>query len=69
MQSSPKEGSVGGRQDWKRVSGVLCDRKMSVKIKGKAKEQVVRSALVHMPDIVESAASRKRNWKLQKCTC
>ena len=34
-------------KNWKRVSGVLCDRKMKVKIKGKVYRTVVRPALVY----------------------
>ena len=32
----------GGWKNWKRVSGVLCDRRMNVKIKGKVYRTVVR---------------------------
>ena len=33
-----------GWKNWKRVSGVLCDRRMSMKIKGKVYRTVVRPA-------------------------
>ena len=36
-----------GWKNWKRVSGVLCDRRMIVKIKGKVYRTVVRPALVY----------------------
>ena len=42
MQKSPIERREGGRTG--RVSGVLCDRKMNVKIKGKVHRTVVRPA-------------------------
>ena len=32
-----------GWKNWKRVSGVLCDRRMNVKIKGKVYRTVVRA--------------------------
>ena len=32
---------------WKRVSGVLCDRKLSVKIKGKIYKSVVRPTMLY----------------------
>ena len=35
-----------GWKNWKRVSGVLCDRRMNVKIKGKVYRTVVRPALM-----------------------
>ena len=34
-------------ENWKRVSGVLCDRRMNVKIKGKVYRILVRPALVY----------------------
>ena len=36
-----------GWKNWKRVSGVLCDRKINVKIKGKVYRTVVRPALMY----------------------
>ena len=36
-----------GWKNWKRVSGVLCDRKMNVKIKGKVHITVVRPVLMY----------------------
>ena len=36
-----------GWKNWKRVSGVLCDRRMNVKIKGKVYRTVVRPALMY----------------------
>ena len=36
-----------GWNDWKRVSGVLCDRRMNVTIKGKVYRTVVRLALMY----------------------
>ena len=39
-----------GWKNWKRVSGVLNDRKMSMKIKGKVYRTVVRPALMYMAE-------------------
>ena len=36
-----------GWKNWKRVSGVLCNRRMNVKIKGKVYRKVVRPALMY----------------------
>ena len=36
-----------GWKNWKRVSGVLCDRRMNMKIKGKVYRTVVRPALMY----------------------
>ena len=40
-----------GWNNWKRVSGVLCDRRMNVKIKGKVYITVVRQALMYGADM------------------
>ena len=45
-----------GWKNWKRVSGVLCDRKMNVKIKGKVYRTVVMPALM----------SGAETWALKK---
>ncbi len=37
-----------GSKNWKRVSGVLCDRKMNVKIKGKVYRTILVQALMYM---------------------
>ena len=37
-----------GWKNWKSVSGVLCDRKMNEKIKGKVYRTVVRPALTYV---------------------
>ena len=39
-----------GWKNWKRVSGVLCDRIMNVKIKGKVYRAVVRPALIYVAE-------------------
>ena len=45
MRKSPRVQS--GWKNWKRVSGVLCKRKMNMKIKGKVYRTVVRPALMY----------------------
>ncbi len=48
-----------GWKNWKRVSGVLSDRKMNVKIKGKMYRTVVRLALVYGTETVKKAPEKK----------
>ena len=50
-----------GWKNWKRVSGVLCDRKMNVKIKGKVYRTVVQ-ALPHVTisSTISSTIHRRR---------
>ena len=45
-----------GWKNWKRVSGVLCDRRMNVKIKEKVYRTVVRPALMYVA----------KTWALKK---
>ena len=37
---------VGGK-NWKRVSGILCDRRISLRVKGKVYKTVVRPAMLY----------------------
>ena len=43
--------------NWKKVSGVLCDRKLSARVKGKMYKNVVRPAILHG---METVAVMKR---------
>ena len=36
-----------GWQNWKRVSGILCDRSISLRVKGKVYKTVVRPAMMY----------------------
>ena len=36
-----------GWQNWKRVSGILCDRRISLRVKGKVYKTVVRPAMMY----------------------
>ena len=42
-----KKRVQAGRNGWRRVSGVICDRKLPVRIKGKVYSSVVRPAMVY----------------------
>ena len=35
-----------GWKNWKRVSGILCDRRISLRVKGKVYKTVVRPAMI-----------------------
>ena len=52
-------------KNWKRVSGVLCDSKMNVKIKGKAYRTVVRPALMYGAGTYTCALKKAREKKLE----
>ena len=53
-------------KNWKRMSGVLCDRKINVKIKGKVYMTVVRPALTYG---VETLALKKTQKKEMRNGC
>ena len=55
-----------GWKNWKRVSGVLCDRRISLEVKGKVYTTVVRPTMMYG---AETWAGRKqeRSWMWQKC--
>ena len=42
-----------GWMNWKKVSGVLCDRKLSARVKSKMYKSVVRPAMIHRMETVE----------------
>ncbi|KAK3558627.1 hypothetical protein QTP86_022061, partial [Hemibagrus guttatus] len=52
-----KKRVQAGRNGWRKVSGVLCDRKISARIKGKVYRTVVRPAMLYG---LETVSLRKR---------
>ena len=44
-----------GWKSWKRVSGILCDRRMSLRIKGKVYKTVVRPAMMYSAGAIEES--------------
>ena len=50
-----------GWQNWKRVSGILCDRRISLKVKGKVYKTVVRPAMMYEAETwAEKKAQEKK---------
>ena len=45
MEIAKRVGAA--RRNWKRCSGVLCDNRMAVKLKGKVNRTVVRPAMLY----------------------
>ncbi|KAK3536294.1 hypothetical protein QTP86_001395 [Hemibagrus guttatus] len=61
-----KKRVQAGRNGWRKVSGVLCDRKISARIKGKVYRIVVRPAMLYG---LETVSLRKRQEsELECCT-
>ena len=47
LDAEVNQRGQSGWRNWKKVSGVLCDRRMNVKIKGKVYKMIVRPAMVY----------------------
>ena len=63
-----------GWKNWKRVSGVLCDRRMNVKIKGKVHRTVVRPARMYGEETcaLKKALEKKlevAEMRMLRCMC
>ena len=54
-----------GWMSWKKVSGVLCDRKLSARVKGKMYKSVVRPAMLCGMETVTVTERQVEKWKLQ----
>ena len=50
---------------WKKVSGVLCDRKLSARVKGKMYKSIVRPAMFYGMETVAVTERQMGKWKLQ----
>ena len=50
---------------WRKVSGVLCDRKLSAKVKGKMYNSVVRPTMLYGMEMVAVTERQVEKWKLQ----
>ena len=57
------------QNNWKRVSGLLCDRRMNVKIKGKVYRTVVRPALMHGAETWALKTAQEKSWTSPKLEC
>ena len=50
---------------WREVSGFLCGRKLSAKIKGKMYKSVVRPAMLYGMEMVAVTERQMEKWKLR----
>ena len=49
---------------WRKVSGVLCDRKLSARVKGKTFKSVVRSAMLYGMETVAVTEKQVENMEV-----
>ena len=54
-----------GWTNWKRVSGILCDRRISLRVKGKVYKTVVRLAMLYGAETwaVKKAQEKTLMWR------
>ena len=54
-----------GWKNWKRISGILCDRRTSLRVKGKVYKTVVRPAMMYGAETwaVKKAHEKKCMWR------
>ena len=50
---------------WKKVSGVLCDRKLSARVKSKMYNSAMRPAVLYGMETVAVTKRQVEKWKLQ----
>ena len=54
-----------GWMSWKKVSGVLCDRKLSAGVKGKMYKSVSKPAMLYGIETMAVMERQMGKWKLQ----
>ena len=55
-----------GWNNWRKVTGILCDKKVSPKVKGKIHKTMVRPAILYGLEILLSQRPKKEELKLQR---
>ena len=61
-----KERVQAGWNGWRRVLGVICDRRLPARVKGKAYSSVVRPTMVYGLETVAVTKKQVKRWKLQR---
>ena len=59
-----KKRVKAGWNRWRRVSGVICDKRLSARVKGKMYSSVVRPAMVHGLETVDGS---RRDENVEVC--
>ena len=58
-----------GWMSWRKVSGVLCDRKLSAKVKGKMYKSVVRPTMLHGMETVAVTERQMGKMEVAELKC
>ena len=61
-----KKKVQAGWNGWRKISGVICDRRLSARLKGKVYSSVVRSAMVYGLDTVAVTKKHVKEMEVVK---
>ena len=61
-----KKRVQAGWNGWRKVSGVICDRRLPARVKGKVHSSVIRPAMVYGLEMVAVTKNKRKRWKSQK---
>ena len=61
-----KKRVQAGWNGWRKVSGVICDRRLPARVKGKVYSSVVRPAMVYGLETVTVQRNKRKRWKSQR---
>ena len=61
-----KKRVQAGWNGWRRVSRVICDKRLPARVKRKVYSSVVRSAMVYGLETVAVTKNKWKRWKLQR---
>ena len=60
-----KKRIQAGWNGWRRMSGVICDRRVPARVKGKVYRVAVRPAMLYGLETVALRKDRRRRWRWQ----
>ena len=53
-------------RNWKKVTGVLCNKRVPVSVKGKIHKTIVQPAMIYAMETVPLTARQESNWRWQR---
>nr|XP_027219602.1 uncharacterized protein LOC113811951 [Penaeus vannamei] len=65
MDSEVTHRARAGCMNWRKMSGVLCDKKISARVKGKLYETTVRPAMIYGAETWPTKRSQERKFEVE----